>query len=230
MKSKFLILLSFLSLCANAQEFQLNYDFTNERDYLTGTFEIFKPDNLGSTFFFTDFDFNRNDGANLAYFEIARKFTIKNKVVDGLNFHIEYNDGFLITNDKTGSPDPSLGFPINRAYLIGFGFPIKIGNFTLQTTYMYKNIKESGGIDGQFTAVFFHNLFKDKVTIRGFFDFWSEDQNNSNTKKMVLLTEPQIMYNLNKNFSIGSEIEISNNFDPSQEFKVFPTIMGRWVL
>lgn len=228
MRIKHLLFALFFSLCANAQELQLNYDFLPERDYLTFTFEIFRPDKLGSTFFFTDFNFDRKDAANLAYFELARKFTIKNDLIEGFNLHLEYNDGFLMTNDKAGSPDTPVGIPINRAYLLGFGFPIKIGGFTLNTTYMYKNTHGSSGLDGQFTAVWFHNLFNDKVTLRGFFDFWSEDRVDGSSKKAILLTEPQVMYNFNKNFSLGSEIEISNNFVPSEEFSVFPTIMGRY--
>lgn len=233
MKSRILFLFSLFSLYTSAQEVQLHYDFSKDRNYLTGTFEIFKPDSAGSTFFFTDFNFDRKDGANLAYFEIARKFNIKNDAIKGLNFHIEYNDGFLMTNDKSTSPVSAIGFPINRAYLTGFGFPIKIGNFTLNTSYLYKNTKGSGGIDGQFTAVFFQNIFNNKITIRGFLDFWSQDitLGDSNSKKhMVLLTEPQIMYNFSNKFSMGSEIEISNNFVPSQEFKVYPTIMAKWSL
>jgi len=230
MKSKIVLLFSLFSFCASAQEVQLHYDFSKDRNYVTATFEIFKPDSIGSTFFFTDFNFDRADGANLAYFEIARKFNLKNKFIEGLNLHIEYNDGFLITNDKAESPVAPLGFPINRAFLAGVGFPIKIGNFTLNTSYLYKNTKGSGGIDGQFTAVFYQNLWNNKITIRGFLDFWSEDIYGSDSKHMVLLTEPQLLYNFNEKFSIGTEIEISNNFVPSQEFKIYPTIMGKWSL
>lgn len=229
MKIKFLFFAFLFSFLAKAQEIQLHYDFLPERDYLTFTFEFFKPDKLGSTFFFTDFNFGRSDSANLAYFEIARKFNIKNNLIEGLNFHIEYNDGLLMTDDKEDSPENPLGFPINRAFLVGLGFPIKIGNFTLNTSYLYKNTHGSSGFDGQFTAVWFQNLFNDKVTIRGFLDFWSEDRADGSSKKMILLTEPQFMYNLNKSFSFGSEIEISNNFVPSEEFKIFPTIMVRYV-
>jgi hypothetical protein len=233
MKSNILFLFSLFTLYTSAQEVQLHYDFSEDRNYLTGTFEIFKPDKTGSTFFFTDFNFDRKDGANLAYFEIARKFNIKNEKIEGLNFHIEYNDGFLMTNDKSTSPETAIGFAINRAFLTGFGFPIKIGNFTLNTSYLYKNTEDSHGIDGQFTAVFFQNIFNNKVTIRGFLDFWSQDIDleDSNSKKhMILLTEPQVMYNFNPKFSIGSEIEISNNFVSSNEFKVYPTIMAKWSL
>lgn len=228
MKYQSLLVVFFFSFLAKSQEIQLNYDFLPERNYLTFTFEIFKPDSLGNTFFFTDFNFDRKDGANLAYFELARKFNIKNNLIDGLNFHVEYNDGFLMTNDKAGSPATPIGIPINRAFLVGFGFPIKIGNFTLNTSYLYKNIKGSNGLDGQFTAVWFQNFFNNKVTVRGFLDVWTQDKSFKSGKKIVLLTEPQVMYNLNNHFSIGSEIEVSNNFVPTDEFKVYPTVMARY--
>jgi hypothetical protein len=232
MKIKFLLVAILFSFFAKAQEVQLHYDFTSERQYPTFTFEFFRPDALGSTFFFTDYDFKRKDGASLGYFEIARKFNIKNNLIKGLNFHVEYNDGFLMTDDKAGSPETPIGIPINRAYLVGLGFPIKIGSFTLNTTYMYKNTYGSTGFDGQFTAVWFQNLFNNKVTIRGFLDFWSEDRIDGSSKKMILLTEPQVMYNFNTHFSLGSEIEISNNFYDKglygENFEVFPTIMARY--
>ena len=48
-------------------------------NYLTATFEMFKPDKWGSTFMFVDFDFNYNTrNIGLVYGEIARDFKIKN--------------------------------------------------------------------------------------------------------------------------------------------------------
>ena len=222
-KLLFIIVLVLFSKGLQAQKLQLHYDFSEERNYLTGTFEIFKVDKLGSTFMFTDFDFGRSDGASLAYFEIARKFNLPNKVLKGLNLHIEYNDGFLISKENT----PAIGIPIPRAFLAGVGFPIHIGKFTLHTSYLYKNIKGSEGVDGQFTAVWFQNLFKNRVTFRGFFDIWS--QGKKGDKKAIIITEPQFLYNLNSTFSLGTEIEISKNF-VSEDWKVFPTLMVRWNL
>ncbi|MCK0203438.1 DUF5020 family protein [Ornithobacterium rhinotracheale] len=221
-----LLFLVIMGIKANAQELQLHYDFGKDRDYLTGTFEIFKPDRLGSTFMFTDIDFNRPDGASLVYFEIARKFNIKNKAIDGLNFHIEYNDGFLIS--KGESP---VGIPIKPSALTGIGFPVKIGNFTLHTSYLYKWIKDSNGLDGQFTAVWFQNFAQNKITFRGFLDVWSSPLTpNKDLKYAIFITEPQLLYNLNEHFSVGTEIEISKNFVPSRDFRVNPTVMVRWVL
>lgn len=218
----FMGILVLYSMGLKAQELQLHYDFSKERNYLTATFEMFKVDKLGSTFMFSDFDFGRTDGVSLTYFEIARKFTIPNKAIKGLNFHIEYNDGFLISQGKSPA-----GIPISQAFLTGVGLPIKLGNFTLHTSYLLKKIRGSEGIDGQFTAVWFQNFLKNKVTFRGFLDIWSETKGEG--KKAIFITEPQLLYNLNSTFSLGTEIEISKNFI-SNDWKVFPTIMVRWNL
>ena len=225
MNKALFMLICFFVMKAHAQELQLHYDFGKDRQYVTTTFEIFKPDNLGNTFMFMDIDFNRPDGASLAYFEIARKFNIKNNTISGLNFHIEYNDGFLISDG-----DAPIGIPIPQAALTGIGFPVKIGGFTLHTSYLYKWIKGSNGLDGQFTAVWFQNFANNKFTFRGFLDFWSAPKFGDKDKKQgVFITEPQLMYNINKNFSIGTEVEISKNFVPSGDFTVNPTAMVRWV-
>ena len=69
-----------------AQNLQLHFDPRNSLygdridapiNYLTATFEMFKPDQWGSTFMFVDLDFNfdeRNPG--LAYAEIARAINL----------------------------------------------------------------------------------------------------------------------------------------------------------
>lgn len=58
MKNLFLgILLSF-PVILSAQNLQLHYDFGQDRKFFTSTLEMFKPDTLGSTFWFVDFDFN----------------------------------------------------------------------------------------------------------------------------------------------------------------------------
>ena len=69
---KFLLLLSASGL-VTAQNIQLHYDFTDDRDYLTTTVEMFKPDAYGSTFFFIDFNYDVDDveGVSESYFEIV---------------------------------------------------------------------------------------------------------------------------------------------------------------
>ena len=62
-----------------AQNLQLHYDFGKERKFFTATLEMFKPDTLGSTFWFVDFDFNfpgNPRSMSAAYWEISRDFYI----------------------------------------------------------------------------------------------------------------------------------------------------------
>ena len=86
---KFIPLFAFFTIISlSAQNFQGHYDL--DREHVTLTFEMFKPDNYGNTFTFTDFDFNADNGINQVYFEIARVLKTK-KMPVGL--HIEYNGG-----------------------------------------------------------------------------------------------------------------------------------------
>ena len=222
------ILIIMLMVCAASfclsQNIQLHYDFGKaynedqkiERKFFTSTVEFFKPDSLGSTFLFIDFDYNKgNGGASLGYFELARKFYInKNKK---LSLQIEFNDGTPVF--------------IRQAWLAGISYPIKIGDFIVHTSFLYRGNKGAKNPDGQLTLVWFKSFLKAKIVFTGFLDIWTQDKTNSNDKEVVFLTEPQIWYVLNKHFSIGSEIEISRNFFTfDKDFEIMPTAALKWTL
>ena len=85
-KSFIMLLLLLLTLGATAQNVQLHYDLGHSlykdltnRPSVTTTVEMFKPDKWGSTFMFTDIDYQR-EGVAGAYWEISREFNLtKNK-------------------------------------------------------------------------------------------------------------------------------------------------------
>ena len=73
-----MLLLLLLTLGATAQNVQLHYDLGHSlykdltnRPSVTTTVEMFKPDKWGSTFMFTDIDYQR-EGVAGAYWEISR--------------------------------------------------------------------------------------------------------------------------------------------------------------
>ena len=70
-KTTLLLLVSLLAFGSFAQNVQLHYDLGKGRKYLTSTVEMFKPDKLGSTFFFIDMDYGSHDvdGVTLAYWK-----------------------------------------------------------------------------------------------------------------------------------------------------------------
>lgn len=230
-----LSLVAFTSL--NAQNLQLHFDPRNSlygdnaasTNYLTATFEMFKPDQWGSTFMFVDFDFNFNKrSAGLVYAEIARDFKIGDFA---LMPHLEYNGGLgLIKNTKNG-------FSIPNSYLAGISYPFKAGNFFMGTYVAYKlNAFPENSHDVQWTLTWTGNLLDNKLTLSGFADVWTENKNQTGEgtedgKKVIFLSEPQIWYNITPNFSIGSEVELSYNFVnkfKESKFYAIPTLATKW--
>lgn len=226
-KLVFLFILGF-SMASYAQDLQLHYDLGHsretsipDRNYFTSTFEMFKPDSMGSFYWFIDMDYNNTKKQmSLAYLEISRNFKIGKFP---LQPHIEYNGGLVLVSQNIGTS-------IANCLLLGFAYPFNVakGNFELQL--MYKSITNDQKADMQFTGVWSYPLFKGKVMFDGFFDIWTQDKNaTGTTKKIIFLSEPQIWYNVNNHFSVGSETEISSNFVfGSNKVEYYPTVAVKW--
>lgn len=200
-----------------AQNLQIHYDFSKDRQFVTTTLEMFKPDKYGSTFWFVDMDYNDNhDGyksASLSYWEIARYVNLP---IDKLSATVQYNDGTVAS------------FPLGPIWLFGLSYPVDLGFMTINTDILYRTAYNSDAPDAQLTLVWFKNFFKGHVTFDGFLDLWTQDKPGENGKQFVLLTEPQIWYNITDHLSAGSEVEISKNFLPSDDVEVKPTIALKW--
>ncbi len=222
----FFTMIAFIA-SVNAQNIQAHYDFGKDRKLVTTTVEMFKPDQYGSTFFFIDMDYssdarNVSNGLSLAYWEIARAF----KWNENQKFmpRAEYNGG-VFKLDGVDSPF----IPIENAFLAGIERTWASADFskilTLQANYKYIQDKEDAAF--QLTAVWTVQMLKGKLSFLGFADFWKEEMFWGTNYRF--LTEPQLWYNFSKNFSVGTEIELSNNF-VGKEFVVNPTIALKWTL
>lgn len=242
MRITLLILFHGLATILSAQNIQLHYDFGKhedgtKRNFLVGTFEMYRPDSLGYTFMFIDFEFNSTDnpsGVSSGYFEISREFYMpwfrNNKALRNLGVHIEYNDGSFIfpVND---SMTLTFGANVRSSWFGGLGYPVKLGGFTLNTMVLYKHMRGSSAPDFQITFAWFHMIWKQRLTFNGFMDFWSQDDfdNNGEEKKFVVYGEPQVWYNVTPHLSLGNEFKISKNFFPgSSRLEVFPTLGIKW--
>lgn len=206
----------FTVLTVSAQNLQVHYDF--EREHITTTFELFKVDKLGNTFMFVDFDFNAEDGINQAYVEIARVLKTE-KMPVGL--HVEFNGGLGNFDGGSGLN----GYTLNNAWILGANYGKSNAVWGFSTYAGYKAFKNAGKGNYQVTGTWYWNIIKEKLTFSGFADVWSE---NGLSEKTVFLTEPQFWFHLNKSFSLGGEIEMSNNFAGFNEFKVRPTLGVKW--
>ncbi len=230
MKKILLIIMIFIGAYASAQNVQLHYDFAEDRNFPTSTVEMFKPDKLGNTFFFIDMNYNAEGikGVSAAYWEIARVFKT-DKMPVGL--HVEYDGGFGQFNTPAGN----MAFQMNDAFLVGVDYSINASDFSKGITFkaLYKNIRSKHDVSFQLTSVWYLNFLDNKMTFKGFADFWKEesDFNFDGTVDgdFIFLAEPQIWYHVHKHFDLGGELELSNNFGGTEGFKARPTLGVKWI-
>lgn len=244
MKKLFIIAaMALASVGVNAQNIQLHYDFgkhmyqeqdknNGNRQDVTLTYETFKADNLGSWYYFIDVDIDQN-GVRGAYTEVSREFNIGKQ---GFAAHVEFDGGL---SRYAGSFQPaalagiawnghnadfSTTYSIQAMYKQFFGQSVKYGN------------SNHGFASLQLTGVWSTTFCNDKLTFAGFIDFWRDQRWNNGHGCMVILSEPQLWYNVSKKFSFGTEIEFSNNFVNNitdfgdKTFYVNPTIAAKFNL
>ncbi len=218
------LLLAFTTLSASSQtNLQVHYDLGENRQYVTTTLEMFKPDDWGNTFFFVDMDFNngKENHPSAAYMEIARCL----KFWQGpLSLQVEYNGGLGIL----GNGILTRGYPIKNAYLLGLDYGINNADFskTLNLKALYKRI---AGVQhsAQFTAVWGLNWMENKVSFTGFADIWLEKDASIGTE-YIFISEPQLWYNVNEHLSAGTEVEFALNFAGKKELTICPTLGLKW--
>ena len=111
--------------------------------------------------------------------------------------------------------------------------------FSLQAMYKYyfKGMGRGGFNGYQLTAVWGNTFAGGLCTFSGFIDVWYDKDVRG---KLITISEPQFWFNLNKlkgmdgvNLSLGTEVEISNNFVFDKEgrndkFYAIPTIAAKW--
>ena len=237
------MLLAGLSLSAVAQNVQFHYDLGHNiyselsgRPSVTTTVEMFKADKWGSTYMFTDLDYQR-DGVAGAYWEISREFNLTpNKQWAA---HVEYNGG-LSSDEKTWNATR-----FQHAALFGGAWNWHNDNFskTFSVQLLYKQFFKSRHMGAkafssvQLTEVWGVNFANNLMSFSGFCDLWYNSNVNGN---FIFLSEPQLWVNLNAikgwegvNLSIGSEVELSNNFvwndhGKNNKFYAIPTLAAKW--
>ncbi len=213
---------------SNAQNIQVLYD--TERDCVTSTVEMFRPDNYGSTFFFVDMDYTPK--VQGAYWEISRELCFwQNSKYSWLSLHLEFDGGL---NNTAGS--------FNNAWLTGLTYSGHSKDFskTWSVSAMYKFIPDTKDAAGksqehnfQITGVWEINFANGWCTFSGFADFWREMRPWQGTE-FIWMSEPQFWVNLNKikgwediNLSIGGEVELSQNF-VEKGFRAMPAVGAKW--
>ena len=192
---------------------------------MTMTIEQFKADKWGSWFYFVDLDFSRHfvEGA---YTEVSREINIKKE--SPFAVHVEYDGGLTRT------------YAFQQAALLGAAYNGHSADYskTWSVQLLYKQYFSNKDIhsyaSAQLTGVWGLNFLNNKMRFSGFIDFWRGEKADNGHGLLVMLTEPQLWYNFNEHLSVGTEIEISNNFITNfydgMTLFVNPTIGVKWNL
>lgn len=228
----FTLVLAVLAVTASAQNVQVHYDFGRniypdeqpDRQKVTVTLEQFKADKWGSWYYFVDIDLSRKFFRS-AYAEISREFRLGK--TSPFAAHVEYDGGL---NHQSGA--------YQHAGLVGAAWNGHSADFskTYSVQLLYKHYFKSYDYTRsypsmQLTGVWSTTFAKKKCTFSGFIDLWRGEKANGHGQ-LVILTEPQFWYNATEHFSIGTEVEVSNNFVYNtyndKTFFLNPTVAVKW--
>lgn len=231
-------MLLIVTICANAQNIQFHYDFgrhiySNEeagRQKITVTIEQFKADQWGSWFYFVDIDMNRRFTEG-AYTEISREFNLGKQ--SPFAAHIEYDGGL---NRSRSFQHAALIGPAWNGHSADFSKTYSVQLMYKQYFKSYADTRSYASF--QLTGVWGITFANKACTFSGFADLWRGEKANRHGQ-LVFLTEPQFWYNLNTlngmenvNLSVGTEVEISNNFIfntyNNKNLFVNPTLALKW--
>ncbi len=231
MKKIFLLVLGVaFGITTYAQtDVQLHWVFgaKDQPAHLLSTVESLNLDKWGSTYFFIDMNYKTSEnlyGVNTAYWEISRNLHFWKAPID---FHVEYNGGFGMFE----STPYNGAYEIKNAWLFGAQYTWHSKDFSkvILLELLYRDIVKEHYPSFQVTGVWTLNFFKKKLTVSGFFDFWREkkDFSSGNHTEYVFLSQPQFWYNFGKHFSMGSEIDLENNFI-IENFRIVATAAVKW--
>lgn len=233
-KILFTIALMAATAGAMAQNLQVHYDFgkniyadeEGDRQTATLTFEQFKADKVGSWYYFVDLDLDKA-GMKGAYAEINREFDIA-KAGKNSSFaaHIEYNGGLnRYASYQTAALFGGAWNGHSADYSKIYSIQILYKQYFKHGDYKAYSSVQIGGVWGI-------SFVNGACTFCGFMDFWRGEKADGHGQ-LVWLTEPQLWYNVNKNISFGTEIEMSSNFVypacvTEKSFYINPTIAAKF--
>lgn len=243
--------LLFANFYASAQvDIQVQYDFGENRKFITTTMEMFNVDKWGNTFFYVDINSRplcdgSSNGSISAYTEIARAINFwQDTKLAPLSLQVEYYTGLSL--EKGANNYFNQGYAISDSWVFGLNYFLqsKNGNNDLTLKALYKNTRnDSTSLPLQFCAIWnCNNLFTVKgLSFNGFACFRLEDKSYlspENIKKessTFFITEPQLWYNIGRffncdNLNIGGEVEITNNLlSAASGWMVNPCLGVKWI-
>jgi hypothetical protein len=175
------------SLSLNGQ----NIQFITNGKLNFATFEIYKPLDHGTLYYFTDFKMSKN-GIDEAYSEISGYLNISKTISVTAQYNAGLNKDFTIF--------PVYLFGISKSFSVKEHLSLSMDILYRHQNFLYIEKEKLNGY--QVTVSFTEDLRKFQIS--GYCDFW-------NAKYIIF--EPQGWYKIFNNTWIGLEVRLSNYID-----------------
>lgn len=187
------------------------------------TFEHASGGWYGDNFFFADIEKTGSKSPSI-YFEWAPRFSLGK-----------------LAGVELGGPiaDVSVALQLNQAsgfreiYLYGVGLDIKVpGTRFFQANLYQRDNLAADGTSIQLTLVWEAAFLNDKLTFGGFLDYATEEGDKKTyIAEANLLTQPQLLYWVHKDFGLGIEYQYwQNKLGIKDLNESVPQLMVKWVL
>jgi hypothetical protein len=143
---------------------------------------------------------------------------------------LQYSGGLGVTEPKQYS------YYLNNAFSLGLSYPFQWKGAWLSAVLNYKYIPYAKPThDPLFTLYWWSGYFHYKVEFAGDFSTWTENKDHGDIytagqrgKRFFFFAEPQLWYNVNKIFSLGTRINMYYHVNtPDDRFQVYPTAAVR---
>lgn len=242
MKKLILITLCVCSFQAYSQNLQLHYDLRysidpthNSKNFPTVYFEYFKQQTDTSSFIRpgsflfkveTDLQGDKNN-VGKSFIQATQTFRLwEPKIFVG----VQYSGGLGVTEPKQYS------YYINNALSIGPSVPFQWQGayFNAFVYYTYNMLKKPSN-DIMLSLYWWKGFFNYKLEFAGDFELYTLNKNHGddftkglNGKTVSFFGEPQVWFNLNKSFALGSKQLLYYHVNTSENlFQVYPTVAVR---
>ena len=230
MKYIYLCLIAFYSSIVFSQTIQLGYDVrhsidmqNNKRDFITFSYETYKSLEYGFLLMKLDADFNgRHNNIGKLYMQISHSLKFWSFP---LALYLEYSGGMGFIGHTTA------GYHISNSYAIGAAYPFQLMHSwaSMSLAYRYANL-DNASHDLMF-SFWWGKAVHDRIRITAYIVLWTINKNRGDVltqhlsgKEFSGIGEPQIWFNINKSFAIGSEVRLYYHvYSYSDSLLVYPT-------
>ena len=179
------------------------------------TFQHFSTWDLGYNYFFLDVEsqppWHFLDESFGLYFEYAPTLSLNKLGVTSLTSDDIINDLSLTAQLNLGYAVG--GFEINRVFLEGLVLNWSVPGAPVFETHFLARQEHNYGLGWQFTFVWLVPFSIGEF--RGFLDIWQtrENEDEPGTEdKLVLLSQPQLLFRIASHLQIGAELELRHDF------------------